>query len=219
VNDLFRSVYFGAVNPHLGGDLLQTPNRRVSKTKRELKDALVRLMESKDLKHISITDIVTLADLNRGTFYKHYRTKEELLGELMNEVIEDLVRAYNEPYLHTDKLVVSELTTSSIIIFNHVDLYSKFYRIMINSNALPGFQDRICDSLKQLVKRDQAVTGQAGPAINPDLFASYTAYALFGLIVEWVKGDFKYTPGHMAEQLIEILSYPYADARASAVRP
>ncbi|WP_127534632.1 TetR/AcrR family transcriptional regulator [Paenibacillus kobensis] len=196
---------------------MSAPNRRVNKTKRELKDALVQLMESKDFKQISITDIVTLADLNRGTFYKHYQTKEELLGELMNDVIEDLVRAYNEPYLHTDKLVVSELTTSSIIIFKHVDLYADFYRIIINSNALPGFQNRICDSLKQLVKRVQLINEPSSRTIDPDLFASYIAYSLFGLIVEWVRGGFKFTPEHMAAQLLAILSYPYA-AGVSPVR-
>ncbi|KKC49968.1 TetR family transcriptional regulator [Paenibacillus sp. D9] len=196
--------------------MLPVPNRRVSKTKRELKDALILLMETKEFKHITVTDIVTRAELNRGTFYKHYQTKEELLGELMNDVMEDLIRAYNEPYLHTDKLVIGELTASSVIIFKHVDSYSDFYRIIINSNALPGFQDRICGTLKQLVMQEQDIMGSSDGKINPDLFASYIAYALFGLIVEWVKEGYKYTPDHMAEQLIRILTYPYdrADGRA-----
>ncbi|WP_288143318.1 TetR/AcrR family transcriptional regulator, partial [Listeria monocytogenes] len=30
-----------------------------------------------------MTDIVTVADVNRGTFYKHYRDKEELLDSII----------------------------------------------------------------------------------------------------------------------------------------
>lgn len=182
-------------------------NRRTSKSRKELKNALILLMEKKNFRTITITDIVTLADLNRGTFYKHYQTKEELLNELIDDVLEDLIKAYKEPYLHTDKFIVSELTTSSIKIFEHVVSYSNFYTIIINSNVLPGFQNRICDLLKELTKRDLVAVNNNNTNVNIELFSSYTAYALFGLIIEWVKGGFKYTANHMAEQLIEILSF------------
>lgn len=187
--------------------MLLKSNRRISKSKKELKDALILLMEQKDFKRITITDIVTLADLNRGTFYKHYHSQEELLNELIDDVMEDLVRSFKEPYLHTDKFIISELTTTNIRIFEHVASYSNFYTIIVNSNVLPGFQNRICDILKQLAQQDLSIVTNANMRINSDLFSSYSAYALFGLIIEWVKSGFKYTPKHMAEQLIEILSY------------
>jgi AcrR family transcriptional regulator len=182
-------------------------NRRTSKSKKELKNALILLMEKKNFRTITITDIVTLADLNRGTFYKHYQTKEELLNELIDDVLEDLVKAYKDPYLHTDKFMLSELTTSSIKIFEHVVSYSNYYTIIVNSNVLPGFQNKICDILKELTKQDLVAVNNTNNNINIELFSSYTAYALFGLIMEWVKGGFKYTANHMAEQLIQILSF------------
>lgn len=187
--------------------MLQTNNRRTSKSRKELKNALILLMEKKNFSAITITDIVTFADLNRGTFYKHYQSKEELLNELIDDVMEGLIKSYKDPYLHTDKFMVSELTTSSIKIFEHVASYSNFYTIIVNSNVLPGFQNKICDILKQLVQQDLEVVTTTNTRINPDLLASYNAYALFGLIIEWVKGGFKYTSNHMAEQLIEILSF------------
>ncbi|WP_231573980.1 TetR/AcrR family transcriptional regulator [Paenibacillus sp. FSL R5-0345] len=182
-------------------------NRRTSKSRKELKNALILLMEKKNFRTITITDIVTLADLNRGTFYKHYQTKEELLNELIDDVLEDLIKAYKDPYLHTDKFMVSELTTSSIKIFEHVVCYSNFYTIIVNSNVLLGFQNKICDILKELTKQDLVAVNNTNNNINIELFSSYTAYALFGLIMEWVKGGFKYTANHMAEQLIQILSF------------
>jgi len=182
-------------------------NRRIRKSRKELKDALIELMETKDFKKITITDIVTFADLNRGTFYKHYQTKEELLNELMDDVMEDLITSFKEPYLHTDTFIIGELTTSTIRIFEHVATYAKFYTIIVNSNVLPGFQNKLCAILKQLVQQHLEAISNHNKNINPDLFASYNAYALFGLIIEWVQSGFKYTSTHMAEQLIEILSY------------
>lgn len=164
-------------------------------------------MEQKDFKKITITDIVTFADLNRGTFYKHYQSKEELLNELIDDIMEDLIASYKEPYLQTDTFIIGELTTSTIKIFEHISTYAKFYAIIVNSNVLPGFQNKICAILKQLVQQDLEAVSNNNKRINSDLFASYNAYALFGLIIEWVQSGFKYTTTHMAEQLIEILSY------------
>ena len=105
-------------------------NRRIRKSRKELKDALIELMETKDFKKITITDIVTFADLNRGTFYKHYQTKEELLNELMDDVMEDLITSFKEPYLHTDTFIIGELTTSTIRIFEHVLPTLNFIRLL-----------------------------------------------------------------------------------------
>lgn len=182
-------------------------NRTINKSKKALKDALIGLMKKKEFNKITITDIVNLADLNRGTFYKHYQSTEELLNDLIDNVIEGLVTSYREPYLQTEKFNIGDLTTSNIKIFEHVASYSDFYTNIINSNVLPGFQNKICNVLKQLAQNDLEVVTHTNKKINIDLFSSYNAYAIFGLIVEWVKGDFKHSPIYMAEQLIEILSF------------
>lgn len=65
-------------------------DRRIKKTKQALNQALFTLLDEKTFQQITITDIVTVADVNRGTFYKHYRDKEELLDSIIDEVLADL---------------------------------------------------------------------------------------------------------------------------------
>ncbi|MCM3056305.1 TetR family transcriptional regulator C-terminal domain-containing protein [Caldibacillus thermoamylovorans] len=77
----------------------------------------------------------------------------------------------------------------------------------MHSNVLPGFQNKICQVLKNLVLQDLTTKSGLLKNINPEIFSSYIAYAIFGLIVEWVNGNFSYTPAYMSEQLIGILSY------------
>ncbi|MBF6633265.1 MAG: TetR/AcrR family transcriptional regulator, partial [Planococcus sp. (in: Bacteria)] len=64
-------------------------DRRIDKSKSALKEALIFLMDEKEFKSITITEIVQSANLNRGTFYKHYQTQEELLNELIDDVLID----------------------------------------------------------------------------------------------------------------------------------
>ena len=48
-------------------------DRRIRRTKKLLKQALAQLMDEKEFKDITVRDITERADLNRGTFYLHYR--------------------------------------------------------------------------------------------------------------------------------------------------
>lgn len=180
-------------------------DRRIDKTQRALKAALIKLMEEKDIRQITVTEIVKEADVNRGTFYKHYEVKEDLLESTIQDVIESLIQAYRHPY-SKEAFTMEDLSASKIKLFEHVATYADFYRvIMLHPEVLPGFQNRLCDVLKKLSLQDLAFL-QKTRNVDVDLQASYQSHALFGMIFEWVKGGFKYTPEHMAEQLIEILT-------------
>ncbi|WP_298825972.1 TetR/AcrR family transcriptional regulator [uncultured Planococcus sp.] len=191
-------------------------DRRIDKSKMALKEALISLMEEKEFKSITITEIVHSANLNRGTFYKHYQTQGELLNELIDDVLIDLIHSYREPYVKIKNFEVGKLSAASVKIFDHVERYSRFYTIIVNSNVLPGFQNRICQVLKELVQKE-LISPMPNPGIDPSLLSSYNAYALFGLIIEWVSGDFKFTSQQMADQLINILSYQTPKAEAITV--
>jgi len=56
----------------------ETKDRRIRKTKAQIKNALTRLLMQKDLKDISVSEIADMADINRGTFYLHYRDVYDL---------------------------------------------------------------------------------------------------------------------------------------------
>lgn len=188
----------------MDSESLPAVDRRIRKSKKALKETLIALMRERDFKEISIIDLVRGADLNRGTFYKHYRDKEELLAEAVEDTMTDLVSSFREPYLRSDHLVLKELTAPAIKIFEHVHRHAAFYALIVESRALPGFPDRICGLIKELSLQDL----DAGPEnlqVNRELYAGYQAYAIWGMILEWIKGGYVYSPEYMAEQLLEYI--------------
>ncbi|MED4783709.1 TetR-like C-terminal domain-containing protein [Brevibacillus choshinensis] len=90
--------------------------------------------------------------------------------------------------------------------FEHVATHARFYTMIIKSNALPGFQNRICQGLKNLYLKD-LFPAERNAQRNEALFASYHSYAIFGMIMEWVDGGLTYSPSYMAEQLLNILHF------------
>src|SRR5699024_7255782 len=57
-------------------------DRRVRKTKKQLRMALTTLMMEKSVGEITVREIAELADVNRGTFYAHYKDVYDLLTQL-----------------------------------------------------------------------------------------------------------------------------------------
>ena len=64
---------------------------RIVKTKERLKDALFQLLKVKSLEKISISEICTLASVNRNTFYAHYSSLNSLLEEIEANLLESVL--------------------------------------------------------------------------------------------------------------------------------
>ncbi|EAF5604814.1 TetR/AcrR family transcriptional regulator [Listeria monocytogenes] len=179
-------------------------DRRIKKTKQALNQALFTLLDEKTFQQITITDIVTVADVNRGTFYKHYRDKEELLDSIIDEVLADLQKAYQDPYTHKTPFSIQTLTSSMIKIFDHVYGHQAFYTQVIKSTIRPSFQNQVCDVIRELILNDFDYSADSS-SIEPMLFASYQAHAIFGMIVFWAEESFAHSPAFMSEQLLHII--------------
>lgn len=69
-------------------------DKRIIKTKRSLKSALIEMLAKKDFEHISITELCKKAEISRITFYSHYNDKYGLLDDIFN----DMLRIGTEDY-------------------------------------------------------------------------------------------------------------------------
>jgi AcrR family transcriptional regulator len=181
-------------------------DRRIIRSKKVMKNALLSLMLEKEFRETTVTDIVRIAEINRGTFYKHYHFTEDILKEITDEVISDLIDSFREPYKNMEVFELNKLTTSAIKVFEHVKRFADFYSLTVQTTTLAGFQHRFCSIFKELALND-FYYDLPNPKINTALNAGYQAYAIFGLIIEWINGGFKYSSSYMAEQLLEIIKH------------
>ncbi len=74
--------------------MAEVEDKRIRRTKKLLRQALTRLMQQKDFQSITVTDVVREADINRGTFYAHYRDvydlREKIEAEMKKIIKEDI---------------------------------------------------------------------------------------------------------------------------------
>ena len=66
-------------------------DRRIRYTKASLKSSLLELLHQKPLSKVSVKELCELADVNRGTFYAHYKSPEVLMSSIEDEFMAGLV--------------------------------------------------------------------------------------------------------------------------------
>lgn len=91
-------------------------DKRVIRTKKAIRAALFKLLETKDLSAVTITELTQKANVNRRTFYTHYKNITEILKEIEGELEESL------------KLLIQQFDIS--------DYRESTYRLFIGLNEL-----------------------------------------------------------------------------------
>lgn len=130
---------------------MQTSNkmtdRRIVRSKEALKQALLSLLSQKSFSSISITEIVELANYNRGTFYTHYDNKEALLDDILTPLMEELIASFRAPYGEVDVFHIDELPANAVKIFDYIHQNADVYTALFKSDVLPLVRDKMFSSL------------------------------------------------------------------------
>ena len=69
---------------------------RIRKTKATLYKSYIELISSKNKEQIKISDICKKANINRSTFYDHFKDKESLATSLLQSIEEDIKDEFNK---------------------------------------------------------------------------------------------------------------------------
>ncbi len=65
------------------------------RSRKLIKNAFSRLLQKKDFEKITVTEIVKLSGLNRGTFYAHYSNVVDVLEEIEREVTDNILSLFS----------------------------------------------------------------------------------------------------------------------------
>ena len=113
--------------------------RSALRSKKLINEALADLLMEKPLDKITVTDVVTRADLNRGTFYAHYRDIPDVVDHLIQQtfsLIRDAMTAQDAKDASPEHIM---LTTVQALLEED----QSFYRKILNSGAAPILQEQL----------------------------------------------------------------------------
>ena len=173
---------------------LNNTDRRVKRTKKALRDALLSLLEKKPITEISVTELTTLADVNRATFYFYYTDLLDMLQQIQNEAYQ----AFQE--------VLSESTPSITTIEGFTDYAETLLNYCKDHEALVKFIIKN-DTNNQLYKQIQTLmlnnipnSKEVFDVNNPARYSTnYILNAMVGIMIDWMDEGMKIPPHELAE--------------------
>lgn len=184
---------------------MKSLDRRVRRTRRLLRDALIALILEKGYESILVQDITDRADLSRATFYLHYKDKEELLTACLEEMFDELVARMPKPATPTEALNARE---AALFAFRHAQEHQHFYRVLINERVLASVMNRVREYLATEVEKriHLLIAGQAMPAVPITIVAHFIGGALFSLLVWWLQNRMPESPERMADLFSQLVA-------------
>lgn len=170
-------------------------DRRVKKTKKALQYALAELMTHKELRKITVQELVDKADIHRATFYSHYHDVYDLYEHLEKSVIAEI-----------DKIIANDPTHLYNTVYNAIIDYiynnPALFRTLLGKNADKHFQNSVYELIEK--KYLSIWLYEENRTVILDEMRFLTAYHIQGcmaIISAWVNENFS----HSKEEILNLI--------------
>ena len=173
---------------------MNNTDRRVKRTKKALRDALFELLENKSINEITVTELTTLADINRATFYFYYTDLIDMLQQIQNEAYEDFRHVIEEasPSVTT----IEGFTDYAETLFNFCKEHETLCRFIINNDV----NNQLYSYIRTLMLTNIPNTKEIFDENNPARYLSnFVLTAMIGILIDWMDDGMKIPAHELAE--------------------
>lgn len=138
-------------------------------------NALIKLMKTQPFEEIAITQLVKTAGVSRVSFYRNFRSKQDVLEKYLIVLIEEWGREFESR---------GDVEYFSESLLNHYYKYKDFYLLLYRQ----GLSNFIYETIRSACKIDESQN-------NIERYTkSLVAGSIFGWVDEWFRQGMKETP-------------------------
>lgn len=122
-------------------------DRRIRHTKQRLEDALLDILQHKNINMVSVSELCKQADINRNTFYAHYQTPMDILKEIEERYYHAKIKEYDDAIVSGD---IRVLLKSALEISSTND---KALSVILNPNSGSTVREELSHEIAQRIIR------------------------------------------------------------------
>ncbi len=176
-------------------------DRRVKYTKTMLKDSLVELLRDQHVSTISIKALCEKADINRSTFYAHYKDQYDLLHQMEAEVMENVTMYLDKQTIgrNTERLPNHLLTHILEYARNNAELF----QVLLSENSDYLFQKDII-GLSNIFSLQ---FNQKMDAKLKDYLKEFGTAGCISIFQKWLKEGMTESPEELSGLIVNVLQF------------
>src|SRR5512133_684159 len=179
--------------------------RRKEKTRSQLKEACKQLLLEKGYRALTIDNIVERADVGRGTFYLHFKDKEEVLWSIVRDGIDTLGVELNRKYQRDHPLDLSYY--GYLELFEFINRDRPFFKALMMEEGKEILTNRLQEDIAVEVVNEITQMGAFPdlPSLPPEFLAQFITGALAKLMEWWFHMENPYEPARMAAMVFTMI--------------
>ncbi len=155
-------------------------------TRESLEISLLQLLDKKDLKKITISELVERAGVSRAAFYRNYESKEELLESIFQSTVSKITQSLEGYNFKTD------LYQIWVYLFKEAKKEARIISLAVDYN----FEKLLTKAVYEfLEKRSKTQKNSQGPA---SYLNSFLSSAIVSVLAKWIKDGMKVPAEKMA---------------------
>ena len=165
---------------------------RVLKSKRDLRNGLLSLLNERPFEKITVGDICERAMINKMTFYKHYSDKYALIDDCLRSIALDIYRKSVAKISESKGDAVSMLTTFfSDVLDECIDKKNIILTLASGNNSLASviIKSSIEKLVEALVIR---ITEGQKPKYDVRVISTFFTGGFSDLVLAWLEGNSPY---------------------------
>jgi AcrR family transcriptional regulator len=191
--------------------MMNTPSpsrheRRRQQTRKLLIQTAVQLVLEKGYDAVSIQDITDRADLGRGTFYIHFKDKEEIVWSAIQSLILELEQEAHQ--LYKDGIPDQPEYYGLLYIFRHADQNRDLFRLIFSGRGSAVLTRRVQDLLAAIFLYDlrtQPFLRDPISDVPVEIVAQMTTGMITRMIDWWLDTSNAYSAEQMAAMMYKVL--------------
>ena len=173
---------------------LNNTDRRVKRTKKALKNALLSLLEKKPINEISVTELTTLADVNRATFYFYYTDLLDMLQQIQNEAYQSFQNILSES--NTSITTIEGFTEYAENLLNYCKEHEALVKFIIKNDT----NNQLYKKIQVLMLHNIPNSKDTFDVNNPARYSTnFVLNAMVGIMIDWMDEGMKIPPHELAE--------------------
>ncbi len=179
---------------------MKQEDARIINSKKFLKEALITLLTEQKLSKITIKDLCETAEINRATFYAHYKDIQQLFDDIIFDFMSTIcifINGLNEEKTNEErsylfkKLVKFIDKNSSLFIL----IFENSNNVDLNSTNYIQLKNQIYQKINQKFDQNQFSS----------YVSNYFIYAGGGILYTWVKNGKKESYSEIVTVLYNLL--------------
>ena len=156
--------------------------RSAIRSRKLIHAALADLLQEKPIEKITVTDIVARAEINRGTFYAHYRDVPDVVNHLIHQTLSAIQKAL------TEQGATEDITHALLCEVQHIleeDLF--LYKKILTSSAASIMQEQLVSLVMEFMLEHKDFFF-SGSQEQYELLIRFCAGGLSNLYRDWFSG-------------------------------